>query len=154
MEQKQSGQVSYPSSEKEKKRPTAQLSGVQVMFAAILAIGLILGINFSTRLAASRPLEAYYKSVEEEIRRLELEQVTLIADRDYANSDAFVERWAREEWKMVRPGEVLIVPLVVGTPANSAPAPQFFVEVDTSPPKPDNWTLWWALFFDNDPPEF
>lgn len=129
------------------------LSGVQIMFAAILAIGLILAINFSTRLAASRPLREYYNNVEQEIERLEMEQATLVAERDFASSEAFVEEWARQSGKMVRPGEILVVPMSSGVVIQAQPTPQVFVEVETSPPEPEPWTLWWALFFDSDPPE-
>lgn len=134
-------------------RNTGQLSGVQIMFAAILAIGLILAINFSTRLAASRPLRNYYNDVEQEIEILQLEQATLIAERDYALSEAFVEEWARQSGKMVRPGEILVIPMPSGVVVEVQPTPSFFVEVETSPPKPESWTLWWALFFDSAPPD-
>lgn len=136
------------------KQRTNQLSGVQITFAAILAIGLILAVNFSTRLAASRPLRDYYENVEAEIEALQIEQATLIAERDYTRSDAYVEQWARGEGKMVRPGEVLVVPIPVGSSAQSTPIPPIFAESETSPPEPDNWMLWWELFFDTPPPEF
>lgn len=59
---------------------------------------------------------------------------------------------------MVRPGQVLVVPLPAGgTTVDSAAAQAFtgpFVEVETSPPRPENWMLWWNLFFDSPPPEF
>lgn len=139
---------------KQRTRSRDRLSGAQIMFAAILAVGLILAINFSTRLAASRPLNDYYESVEAEIEELKQTQATLIAERDFAQSDAFVEQWARSEGKMVRPGEVLVVPLPLGgTPVPTAPAPQIFVEQETSWPELKNWRLWWSLFFDSDPPD-
>jgi len=131
-----------------------QLSGAQIMFAAIIAIGLILAINFSTRLASSRPLNAFYQDVQAEIDVLEQEQATLIAERDFVESDAFVEEWARSDGKMVRPGEVLVVPLTTSRGAPPTPTPQVFIEVETSPPEPEAWELWWALFFDGDPPDF
>ncbi|GAB4526607.1 MAG: hypothetical protein OHK0046_43570 [Anaerolineae bacterium] len=141
--------------ETRKTNRSGQLSGVQIMFAAILAIGLILGINFSTRLAGSREQINVYENVEQEIADLQQVQATLVAELAYAQSEAFVERWAREDGKMVRPGEILVVPLPLGNSnALPTPTPQIFVEVETSPPKPENWTLWWALFFDSPPPEF
>ena len=130
-----------------------QLSGVQIMFAAILAIGLILAINFSTRITASRPLQAYYQSVQAEIEVLQQEHDALLAEFDYAQSDAFVEQWARQEGKMVRPGEVLVIPLAIARQTETTPTPQPFIEMQTSPPTPEPWTLWWALFFDSDPPK-
>jgi cell division protein FtsB len=134
-----------------RQRPS-QLSGVQIMFAAILAIGLILAINFSTRITASRPLQEYYHSVQAEIEDLQQEHDALLTERDYALSDAYVEQWARQEGKMVRPGEVLVIPLPVAPQVEATPTPQPFIEMQTSPPTPEPWTLWWALFFDSDPP--
>lgn len=135
---------------------SSHLSSLQIMFAAILAIGLILAINFSTRIASNRSQREIYAQVESEVERLTAEQATLIAERDYVQSDVFVEQWARGEGKMVRAGEVLVVPLVpVDIQAQSTtPLPQSFVEVQTSPPQPKNWMLWWALFFDSPPPNY
>jgi cell division protein FtsB len=134
-----------------RQRP-GQLSGVQIMFAAILAIGLILAINFSTRLTSSRPLQAEYVSVQEEIEQLKQEQAALLTELDYAQSDAYVELWARQDGKMLRPGEVLIIPLVVADVSEPTPPPVSMVEIETSLPEPSPWTLWWALFFDSPPP--
>ena len=138
-------------------RRTGQLSGVQVMFAAILAIGMVLGISLSSRIASNQPLRTFYAGVETEIAILRDEQSELIAERDFALSDAFVEDWARGDGKMVLPGEVLVVPMVDD---NAAPVnvPEddndVFIEVETTLPEPDPWMLWWSLFFDSPPPEF
>jgi cell division protein FtsB len=136
-------------------QPSSHLSSIQIMFAAILAIGLILAINFSTRIASNRTQREIYADVEAEVERLTAEQATLIAERDYVQSDVFVEQWARGEGKMVRAGEVLVVPLVpIDALVQSTPVPRSVVEVQTSPPQPENWMLWWALFFDSPPPNF
>lgn len=136
------------------KRSAGQLSGVQIVFAAILAIGMVLGINFSSRIASSRPLRAYYESVETEIAQLRREQQALIAERDFALSDAYVEQWARSEGRMVRPGEVIVIPVPPNAAAQSTPSVLPPVEVDTSTPEPARWMLWWSLFFDSPPPNF
>ncbi len=136
-------------------QPTSHLSSLQIMFAAILAIGLILAINFSTRITSNRTQREIYAQVEMEVEQLMEEQATLIAERDYVQSDGFVEQWARGEGKMVRAGEVLVVPLVPVSPqSQTTVTPPTFVEVQTSPPQPENWMLWWALFFDSPPPSF
>jgi len=124
------------------------------MFAAILAIGLILAINFSSRIAASQPLEDAYRRVQNEIEQLRQEQARLIEERDYARSDAYVESWARDEGKMVRAGEVLIIPVPSGINVEPAASSSPAVPIETAPPEPENWTLWWALFFDGVPPQF
>jgi cell division protein FtsB len=129
------------------------LSGVQITFAMIIAFGLILAINFSTRIAASQPLEEVYGEVQTEIAFLEREQATLVAQRDFSQSDAYVEQWSRSEGKMVREGEVLVIPVPANQGAPPTPVPVPTIPVQTSAPQPENWMLWWALFFDAPPPE-
>ncbi len=132
-----------------------QLSGVQITFAMIIAFGLILAINFSSRIAAGQPLQEAYREVEAEVERLQAEQATLTAQRDYSQSDAYVEQWARGEGKMIRDGETLIVPVPAGGAADTSdatPAPTPAVPFQNSDPQPENWMVWWTLFFDTPPP--
>lgn len=135
------------------KRRSGQLSGVQIMFAAILAIGMVLGINFSSRIASSQPLRTYYAGMETEIAGLQQEQQRLIEERDFAQSEAYVEQWARGEGKMVRPGEVLVIPRAIAPAVQptATPAP-LLAELETTAPEPEPWELWWALLFDSPPP--
>ena len=63
-----------------------QLTSVQVLFAAILAIGLALAISLSSRILAGQPLDEAYKRVLSEIDQLKHEQADLIAERDYVRS--------------------------------------------------------------------
>ena len=135
-----------------RRRGRGRLSSVQVMFAAILAIGLLLAFTYSSRIAAGQPLEKFSQQVLAEIDQLKQEQAALVAERDYAMSDAYVEAWARDEGKMVKPGEVLVIPVPSGaTVQNDVPTPPA-VAIETSPPEPEPWTLWWSLFFDSPPP--
>ncbi len=137
----------------ERKR-TGQLSGLQIMFAAILAIGLILGLNFTSLIASGQPLQELYQQVNGEIDKLQREQAALIQERDFAQSDAFVAQWARSEGKMVMPGEVLVVPVPSGAQLESTPSPEPTIEIETRPPEPEPWQVWWAMFFDSPPPKF
>lgn len=131
-----------------------QLSGVQITFAMIIAFGLILAINFSTRIAAGQPLMETYIQMQTEVAALQQEQATLIAARDYSQSDTYVEQWARGEGKMIREGEVLVVPVpaIPGDALAATPQPSQSVQVQTTSPALENWMLWWALFFDEPPP--
>lgn len=135
------------------KKRTGQFSGVQVLFAAILTIGLFLAIDFSGRISAGRPIEQAYQQVSTEIARLDQEQADLIAQRDYVRSDAYVALWARTDGKMVLPGERLVIPVPSNAGIVPTPTPNFMPqEVITSLPGPDPWALWWGLFFDGPPP--
>ena len=131
-------------------------SSLQIVFAAIIAIALILAINFSSRIASGQPLQQTYDQVLAEIIQLREQQAALTQERDYVRSDAYVERWARSEGKLIRPGEVLYIPVPV---AGSVSHTQTVVDpaniaVETTPPEPDPWLTWWRLFFDSAPPQF
>ena len=135
------------------KSSKSQLTGVQVSLSVIVAFGLILAINFNSRISAGIPLIERYEAVSTEVQELRQEQATLVALRDYSQSDAFVEYWAHSEGKMVRDGEILVIPI---PEQNSlilpTPIPQFVVPIETAPQQPSEWQLWWALFFDTAPP--
>jgi len=131
-----------------------QLTSVQVLFAAILAIGLALAISLSSRILAGQPLDEAYKRVLSEIDQLKHEQADLIAERDYVRSDTYVEQWARDEGKMIREGEFLVIPVASGLTDETVPTPEALINVETTPPEPEAWTLWWSLFFDSPPPDF
>jgi cell division protein FtsB len=135
-----------------KRKRRGQLSGVQITFAAILAIGLALVISLSSRILAGQPMQEAYDRVVAEIDQLKQEQADLITERDYVRSDGFVESWARDEGKMVREGEVLVIPVPSGINIELTATPLPLVDTVTTPPEPEPWTLWWALFFDSDPP--
>ncbi len=115
------------------------------MFAAILAIGLILGLNFTNLVSTGQPLQQLYNQVTDEITKLEQEQGDLTRERDYVRSDAFVENWARSEGKMVKPGEVLVIPVPSIALAEATPEPTLSVPIETTAPRLENWQLWWQM---------
>lgn len=145
--------------QRDERKKKSQISGLQVMFATMLAMSLILAINFTSRIAANQPLQQALDRVQAEIEQLRTEQSDLIDQRDYVQSDAYVESWARSDGRMVRPGEVLIVPMPVGSVAASSDETTAnnvspFAPIETTPPQAAPWHLWWALFFDTPPPTF
>jgi hypothetical protein len=136
------------------KRSNAPISSVQVMFAMILGIGLLLAINFSSRITDSQPVQEEYNRIVADIARLEAEQESLIDLRDYVQSDLYVEQWARDHGKMIRDGEVLVIPVPSGALIEPTPAPEFNPEFQIAQPDDQSWQLWWQLFFDGEPPTF
>ncbi len=141
-----------PAVPRRRERPQ-QISSLQIVFALLLSIGLLLVINFSGRIARGQQMEAERQRLQATIDVLEQERLELLRQRDYAASDAAVEEWAHREAKMVRDGEVLVIPipgnLVVPT---AAPPPPVFLPTPVPEPKIPNWHLWWNLFFDGEPP--
>ncbi|MCS6835120.1 MAG: hypothetical protein NZ750_03770 [Anaerolineae bacterium] len=135
-------------------QPARTISGTQVMFAVIVALALMLTVNFSGRVSADRQLRAIRDTVLREIDLLKREQGELIARLAYVQSDAYVSDWARSEAKMVRDGEVLILPVPMSATSaeDDQPAVTEFAPPQTRQQQPENWQLWWALFFDSPPP--
>ncbi len=133
---------------------TAQgLTSVHMILAVAVAVSLILLGNFSYRIELDRSLGRIHAQFATEIESLLVEQEALLSGLNYVKSDAYVEYWARDEGKMIREGEVLILPQSVGGSVALPPANRTLFEFETTAPKPENWHLWWALFFDSPPPQ-
>lgn len=140
-----------------RRRNRRQLSSTQVMFAVILTIGLMLAIQFSSRIEADQDLDQIKNTILDEIELLQQEHKELTEQLAFVDSDAYVENWAHEEARMVREGEVLVIPKPIADVAlQTASSTEEVVPilVDTELPEPQTWELWWALFFDQPPPEF
>ncbi len=125
-----------------------RLTNWQIILIALVVVGGRLVIDFSQRIVEGQQKAAEQRQLEAEIAALVREQKDLEAAKAYYASPAFVEAWAHNEGKMVREGEVLVVPLYeraelatasspVGQPASPSVAP---------------WAVWWTLFFDSAPP--
>lgn len=158
MAQEQTQQQNNPQRRKKTRR---QLSSTQVMFAVILAIALMLAVQFSSRISDERSLTQIRDTVEEEIEFLRNEQVELIDELNFVQSDAYVEQWARGEGRMVRDNMVLLIPIPASSttleetsPVEEAETVQTLPQLETTLPDPESWQLWWALFFDMSPPQF
>lgn len=137
-------------------KPRRQLSSTQVLFAVILTIALMLAIQFSSRIQDERELTKIQHTIEDEINLLRREQADLIDQLAYVESDAYVESWAHSEGRMVREGEVLVIPVPSSSTLqqNTQPAvSETIATVDTTLPQPAKWEVWWALFFDTPPPQ-
>ena len=129
-----------------------RLTSIQLILAVALAVGLVLALSFSSRISLDRDLARIHDQFSREIDILLARQEQLVAELEHVKSDAYVEYWARDEGKMVRDGEFLILPQSVGAAEYEPPPPRRLVDFETTRPKPRNWELWWALFFDEPPP--
>lgn len=142
-----------------KPRRSRQLSSTQVMFAVILAIALMLAVQFSSRINDERNLNQIRNTVEQDIEALREEQAALIRQLDFVQSDAYVEQWAHSEGRMVRDNMVLVIPIpssdiIQETTSEQIQPIEQIAQIETTLPEPESWELWWALFFDMQPPQF
>lgn len=137
------------------KRPLAPKtpgSSIQIVFGAILAISLLLAINFSGRIAAGRQIESQRDNMMKSISTLQAQATALSGELHYVTGDDFVNQWARGEGKMVKPDEVLIVPVPGALTPEPTATPFVAVAANTQSDDSQNLQLWWQLFFDSPPP--
>ena len=137
-----------------RRRDSQRLSSMQIVFAAILSIGLLLVINFSGRIARSQQMENEHSKLESTLAVLQEQQTELLQKRDYAASDTYIEDWAHTEGKQVREGEILVIPIPdasVDVPTPEPPSPAL-INATRAEDETSRWKLWWNLFFDGNPP--
>jgi cell division protein FtsB len=128
--------------------PRFRLTNWQIILAALIVVGGRLVYDFSQRIIEGQQKSSEQQQLQEEIEQLREEWRQLEAAKAYYSSPAYVEIWAHDDGKMVRDGEILIIPLYDET-APEALAPASDVQVQEPLP---SWRVWWALFFDNPPP--
>lgn len=125
--------------------PYGQLAAIIV---ATVAISFV--IDFSRKAVESYQIHLRAKGLAQMLEEAQLETQRLEALKVYMQTDSFVERAARREFKLGRPGEVRVV---------IVPPLRFEgIEFEATPALPRSdaekpyWHEWWELFFDTPPP--
>lgn len=123
-------------------RPSGSQLAAGVALAVALAVVGAIAWAFAQQLALAQQVRAREMELERLVVAERARHDTLVAELDYVRSDEYAERWAREEAKMARPGEVVVV-LVAGSdgesPSDARPAPP--AEPEAQPPWADLWEL-------------
>lgn len=112
-----------------------------LVIGAFVIFGFML-MDLNSRLMELSRVSVQRDAIQTEVVGLRSTEQELKDQIDYAESDQAVERWAREEGHMARPGDQVIIPI---PPKGATPLP---------PPLPtpvvrkvENWEVWWALFW-------
>ena len=108
----------------------------------ILIAGLLIVGDLNRRMADARRLEQEADILEAEVAAKNTERADLMTRVAEATSEDTIAEWARADAKLVREGEVLVVPLAPGeeTAAQSE-------EASSYPEQPTKLQVWWALLF-------
>jgi cell division protein FtsB len=118
-------------------------SGMQLVSLILVVLIISLVVSFIHQVIRSTHLEAQRKKLVAEVATLEAETTHLKDAVDYVESDAYVERVAREQLGYAHDGDVVVLPeFVVPTPS-ATPTP---VSLSLPPMKP-NWQIWWQAVF-------
>jgi hypothetical protein len=111
-----------------------------------LAVLAFMIMDFNSRVSDLTRLSRDREVVAAQVTEHFATQAALQTQVAYATSEAYVIERSYEQERLVRPGDVLIVPIA---PGGSTPVP-------ASQPAPtpvlySNWQFWYALFFGRQP---
>jgi cell division protein FtsB len=121
-------------------------SGIHLVTLTLGVLTLSLLYNFTNQVIQSARLEAQRIELEESVAQLEAENFRLQGAVEYAESDAHVERMARERLNYAREGDMVVLPLI---PVPTPVAPTAAEDTTEARPKPTpepNWHGWWGAF--------
>jgi cell division protein FtsB len=110
--------------------------------AMILIAGLLIVGDLNRRMADARRLEQDAEILEAQVAAKSTERAELMTQVAEATSEDTIAEWARDDAKMVREGEVLVVPLA--PQEESATRNE---EESSYPEQPTKLQVWWALLF-------
>ncbi|RME42122.1 MAG: septum formation initiator family protein [Chloroflexi bacterium] len=129
-----------------RKKTLSSISLAQVAaFVGIILAGYFI-IGFGKVALVGHQLRGTKAHLEAQVAALEQEVAGLEATKEFVQTDAYIEQAAREEYKMSRPGDQVIVPLF----EDEAAPPQQKVAEPARPASPaptEPWQAWWDLFF-------
>jgi len=123
------------------------LNNLQIILIALVVISGRLIIDFSQRILEGQNKIKEQHALEAEIAELTRTQQQLEANKAYYSSPSYVEAWAHDQGKMVRGGEVLVIPVY----AQRTRTGLAVTSSETVRPLP-TWQVWWSLFFDSPSP--
>jgi len=111
-----------------------------IYIALVVIFFLLMGL--SARYNELTKLSDQNKIMQTEVVALRITNSHIETQIGYATSEVAVEEYAREKGYMVKPGEVLIVPLS-STELTPTPVVQPTIETKSL----TNWKIWYELFF-------
>jgi len=128
-----------------RKRSSVSVIQFIALIAATIALSLI--VDFGRKVALYRHLQREEARLEQEIELERARQDYLKKFKERIETEEFVDEWARREWKMLKPGERGIVPLL----PKASVVPQTHPQEESASSEGSHWQEWWKLFFDRLP---
>jgi cell division protein FtsB len=114
----------------------------KLVIYAILLLLFFLLMGLSSKFNDLTKLTEQHEMLRTSVAELEATNFVINEQIGYATSEAAVEDYAREQGYMVKPGEVLVIPL---SQNNATPTPVVLPTQITE--QVPNWKIWYQLFF-------
>lgn len=119
--------------------------------AVILVVALVvggIGWAFVEQLTLAQELRGEQQKLEAIVATREARHDALTATLAYVQSDEYVEEWAREEQKMAKPGEVVVIPIVsAGRDEPEEMPAEGADDGELDLPERPFWVVWWEAIF-------
>jgi hypothetical protein len=125
----------------------SSVSVTQFVALIVVTIALSLVVDFGRKVALYRHLQLEEARLDQGIAYEKARHDYLGWLRGYVQTVNFVDDWARREWKLVKPGEISVVPNLPEAPMVS----QTRLQAEGYPRGGSHWQEWWNLFFDSLP---
>jgi len=133
---------------RKKRIPVISLTQFVAIVTATIALTLL--FNFATKINTYAQIQREATRLQLRMDNIRVEHESLLARREYVQSNEYVEKIAREELNWIRFGDN---PVMIKTPPQplSTPSPS---SSPTLPSEPAGlqWSHWWATFFGDTPP--
>jgi len=109
--------------------------------AVIVAAVVVLILGFNSRLTTIKQMRQDEARLKQSVASEEARQAGLRSHLDYIRSEGYAEHWARVDARMVKTGEVAVIPVApsVGQSSSGSPAPTQAASTILDE--------WWAVFF-------
>lgn len=116
--------------------------GAGILLVVLIVAGLAWA--FLQQVTLSEQFRGEVRRLEQTVATQGARQSYLTATLTYVHTDAYAEQWAREEAKMAKPGEVVVIP--VGDRQDESPAVVSEAEPRVAAPETESrpfWVVWW-----------
>ena len=97
-----------------KKRSVVSVTQFVALIVATIALSLV--VDFGRKVALYRRLQLEEARLDRGIEYEQNRRDYLEWLKGYVQTEEFVDSWARREWKMVKPGETSVVPVLPDAP--------------------------------------
>jgi cell division protein FtsB len=125
------------------------LPPTDILTVAGITIVIFFALAFGGKALEGYRLRRYNEQLRAEIAELQQKQEELKAQLTYVQSPEYVERVAREEYRWVRPGDKLVIPIYRTRPPQAAtPTAQASLgQARASQAGASHWPEWQELLF-------
>lgn len=115
----------------------------QVAIVTSLAVCALVVLSFVRLAITEYQLSLQEQALAQSVDKLKGENQQLKANIDYLQTDAAIEKLAREELGWTKPGDTAVIVLT------SQPAPTLpkLSSSSSTTPTPPTWKQWWDVFF-------